>query len=238
MNATDKKFREDLEGHEVKPSDAVWERVEAALPEQEEKKAVVLWYRWAAAAAILLIFGLGWMSRDWTGNAPVQDQIAAKPTEQLEEAQENESKNQGEEEKPGTEQQASEPLKDVLVPSEVGSPLRKAEVQPQRVHEELILLPQAGVNLASVDFSVEQLKPIDKRAKYKIDLQFTSPPSEELIASAEPAKKSITEYANDQWEALSGLKFKDLEDPRGKVSLPKIDREKLTLDNLFNRNKQ
>ncbi|QTN38336.1 anti-sigma factor [Cryomorphaceae bacterium] len=237
MNATDQKFREGLEGHEVKPSDAVWERVEAGLPATEEKKAVVLWYRWAAAAAILLMFGLGWMSRDWSGEVPAQEQIAAKPTEELEEAKKGEATESTTEETQAettpVEEGSSETTVEPVIPT-----TPKVVNSPTRAREQVISLPKATVNLASLDVQTIEDQPVDARKKFKIDLEFTAPPSKELIASAEPQKKSITEFVDDQWEALSGLKFKDLENPKGKVELPKIDRNALSLDNLFNRNKQ
>lgn len=248
MNATDKKFREDLEGYEVKPSEAVWERIEEALPEREDEKAAVLWYRWAAAAAIVLMFTLGWMSREWT-NEPAQGQFAAKPTEELEEAKSastesgNDSVENREDSADSVENSAegqggfTAPRTDAESESRANA---KAKANSLRRSEKLISLPRASVNLASLEYPAERQQVVDKRKKIKIDLEFTQPDHRQLMAQADPPKKSITEYAGEQWEALNSLKFGKLEDPRGKVALPKISKSKVegALGKIFNRNKQ
>ena len=251
MNATDKKFREDLEGYEVKPSESVWERIEGSLPQREDAKAPVLWYRWAGAAAIVLVFGLGWMSREWTGT-PANDQIAAKPTEELEEAKGSE----------GGDSSGSSDISDSSGISDEGdesaseentSPVEKATYNTNetdntsntvvRDSEEKISLPRASVNLASLSDPAERQQASDKRKKFKVELQFAQPDHRALIAQANPPKQSITEFASSQWEALNSLKLGQLENPRGKVALPRIDKnslpkiEKGALGKLFNRSK-
>lgn len=249
MNATDKKFREDLEGYEVKPSDSVWERIEGSLPEREDAKAPVLWYRWAAAAAIVLMFGLGWMSREWTAE-PVGDQIAAKPTEELEEARESVSSDSsdisgssGSSGSNGSSEISQENGTEGELATEEKTTDNTYETDNTdntvvRDREKTISLPRASVNLAQLSHPAERQPIADKRKKFKIDLQFTEPDHRELIAQADPPKKSVTEYATQQWEALNGLRFKQLEDPRGKVELPKIDKKSVqgTLNKIFNRN--
>ncbi|HRA73876.1 MAG TPA: hypothetical protein PLB11_13760, partial [Flavobacterium sp.] len=38
----------------------VWMRVEEKLDKKEDKKAIVLWKKWAVAASLLLFFSLGY----------------------------------------------------------------------------------------------------------------------------------------------------------------------------------
>lgn len=248
MNATDKKFREDLEGYEVKPSDSVWERIEGSLPEREEAKTPVLWYRWAAAAAIVLMFGLGWMSREWTAE-PANEQIAAKPTEELEEAKSASTESGGDSVEDRVDSAESEGNsadgRGNVVPATGSNGAEdkanaKVKANSLRQSEEVISLPRASVNLAALEYPAERQPIADKRKKFNIELQFAQPNHRELMAQADPPKKSVTEYATEQWEALNGLQFKQLEDPRGKVELPKIDKKRVqgTLDKIFNRNKE
>lgn len=57
----DKSWAEAFDGAEMTPPDAVWMKLDAQLAQQEANKSrrAMIWYRWVAAASLLLLMGLG-----------------------------------------------------------------------------------------------------------------------------------------------------------------------------------
>ncbi len=51
----DRLFQEGLKNFEATPSDAVWNRIEANLNKQQKRRVIPIWWRFAGAAAILLL---------------------------------------------------------------------------------------------------------------------------------------------------------------------------------------
>ncbi|MFV0565804.1 MAG: hypothetical protein ACK5NB_08235 [Flavobacteriaceae bacterium] len=52
----DRLFQERFKDFEATPGDAVWKNIEAKLHKKEEKRAIPIWWRFAGAAAVLLLF--------------------------------------------------------------------------------------------------------------------------------------------------------------------------------------
>ena len=227
MNATDKKYREQLEHFEMKPSDRVWEQIEEALPEEEEERKVI-WIYWAAAASIVLMFSLGWMSRDLAIEGQIQEQVAQTKTTDSE-ASDSDADASDEEKEHSTTSEEDETLTTDEQEKIGESP--KALFASARNEKGVILgSPRSVAQLNTTEINQEV---IDKRKKIKIDIEFKQSSSKTHMANADDPKMSVGDYAQKQWAALNTLNVKKLENPKGKVELPKIDTE--PIKNLFNK---
>ncbi len=227
MNATDKKYREQLEHFEMKPSDRVWEQIEEALPEAEEERKVV-WIYWAAAASIVLMFSLGWMSRDLAIDGQIQEQVAQ--TESSESETSDSDAVDSDEEKDGS--TTSEEDKTLITDEQekIGESPKALFTSARNEKGVTLGSPRSITQLNTTEINQEV---IDKRKKIKIDIEFKQSSSKTLMANADDPKMSVGDYAQKQWAALNTLNVKKLENPKGKVELPKIDTE--PIKNLFNK---
>lgn len=216
MNATDKKYRDKLENFEMKPSDRVWEQIESALPEEEEEKGKVVWFYWAAAASIVLMFSLGWMSRDMVEITPNQEQLAEKETKSnTEETSSNETESTSISPEKSEEKTQEKAIQKSQAPTPVYASMYNEKTVPV----------QKTNTIALIDTKPVDQKVLDTRRKIKVNIEFNQPDEKTLMASADNPKMSVGDYAQKQWAAINTLNVKKLQTPKGNVAMPKIDAE-------------
>ncbi|MGB0177130.1 MAG: hypothetical protein ACPF9D_08185 [Owenweeksia sp.] len=242
-NPIDELFRKQLENRELKPSDAVWAKIESGVSRKKQGRKGHYWMR---AAVVTLLMGVSsWVY--FTQNESVLIKVQTNPEKNVVQEQSPETKKQQpgqrsadpQKEQPGEKksQEKSEPAKREIVPIMRNSKIREhhfvQEQIPTETNEELLAVND-NFELESVDLKVEDTKkqqpPI--KLKYMVPVtqkSFYADQGENEVKKPK-LKERVFAYANDQFSNI--LNGEPVELPKSESKgKPQLE---INLGKLFN----
>lgn len=234
----DEYFKEGLGEHKMKPSEAVWEKIQAAQPAPPQRKGG--WYIMRAAVIVLLI-GLSTVFY-YQNNLPGEDWVNTEVEHKVADP-EKKSKDKGQEKEQGDKEQKTETEKNVEKPNNKAVPImrqntgRKIYVANdeilQPIDERLLADESEDVLMADVSLKVEQkAKPAPLKVKFKVAPKAATEGfyanNDKPEEKREAFKDKVYAYANNQFDNIKNGR---------PVELPKPDKKpqlEIDLGRIFN----
>lgn len=142
MNAIDRLFQDQLEGHSTPPSAGAWERIEAGLT---KKTSPLAWMRWAAVLVPAVVAAVIWMNRPVASTQVVAQAETIRPVPV---APETTPAPAVVKDRPATSRRIASGKPALAPPTEVDLPIEAVALLPEAAPmEDLIIEPQSPITI-------------------------------------------------------------------------------------------
>ena len=231
----DEYFRKGLDEHKLKPSQSVWEKIEAAEPQPESRNGG--WYIMRAAVVTLLI-GLSavfYYQNNRVGDDLVGTPVETEPANTGEKGKEQDKAQNKKSETKGTTKEVQKPKKKAvpIMRQNTGKQIYVAKEDVlSPVDEESLMEESEEFMLADVSLKVrEQQEPAPLKVKFKVTPKAATEgfyAGKDAEEKKEAFKDKVYAYANNQFENIKNGRPLELPKPTKKPQL------EIDLGKIFN----